>query len=225
MKSSLLRCLLLTLGLCAANLFAQGPVMTPPPWSGLSTVLPPAPNSLPAPVLEWEPLPPSPSGGGSSSVPLPAALFVAPLPPAPALPLPAPPPVVPFVSSPSDPAEFELTKPRFEIWRNGAEAPEIPTQIKGGLHSTLVTSGDPITVRLLFDPSLTGTPLSVTPDKGVAMTPAQGVLIGPSGECLFTVDLESGQEESQISFYSMKINTVLRLTAATPEFIGLLANP
>jgi len=199
--------------------------MTPPPVAGFSTAPPPPPNSLPAPVLEWEPLPPSPSGGGSSPVPLPVALFVAAPPPAPAQPLPAPPPVVPFVGSPPDPAEFELAKPRFEVWRSGAETPEIPTQIKDGWHSTLITSGNPITVRLLFDPSLTGTPLSVTPDKGVLMTPTQGVHIGPSGECLFAVDLESGQEESQISFYSMKINTVLRLTTASEEVIQLLATP
>lgn len=57
------------------------------------------------------------------------------------------------------------------------------------------------------------------------MTPTEGVHIGPSGECLFTVDLEGGQEESQISFYSMKINTVLRLTTATEEVIELMANP
>jgi hypothetical protein len=130
------------------------------------------------------------------------------------------------LGGPPNPAEFELAKPRFEIWRSGAEAPEIPMYVKDGWHSTLITSGNPITVRLLFDPSLTGTSLSVTPDKGILMTPTQDIFIGASGECLFAVDLEEGQKESQISFYSLQINTVLRLTAATSEGIEfLLANP
>lgn len=211
----------LLLFLWPADVFAQG---TPPPTAGFSPAPPPAPNSLPAPVLEWEPLPRSSSGGGSGSVPLPAALFVAPLPPAPAQPLPPPPVVVPFVGGAPNPA-FELAKPRFEIWRVDAETPETPTQIKDGLHSTLIASGNPITVRLLFDPSLTGTPLSVTPDKGIIVALTEGIQVGPTGECMFTVDLEEGQAESQISFYSMQINTVLRLTAATEEFIELMANP
>ena len=199
--------------------------MTPPPTSGSSTA-PPPPNSLPAPVLEWEPLPSfPPSGGDPGAVLLPAALFVAPAPPAPAALLPHRPAVVPFGGGPPNPAEFELAKPRFEIWRNGAETPEIPTFVKDGWHSTPIARAESILVRLLFDPSLTGTPLSVTPDTGVTMAPDQNIYIGPSGECLFTVEVDSSQEESQISFYSMQINTVLRLTTATPEVIEAIANP
>lgn len=156
---------------------------------------------------------------------LPAALFVAPVPPAPAAPLPPRPAVVPFGSGPPNPAEFELAKPRFEIWRNGAQTPEIPTFVKDGWHITPIAKNESILVRLLFDPSLTGTPLSVTPDRGVTMAPEQNIYIGPTGECLFTVEVDSSQEESQISFYSMQINTVLRLTTATPEVIEAIVNP
>jgi hypothetical protein len=129
------------------------------------------------------------------------------------------------VGSGPDPTQFELSKPRFEIWRSGADTPDVPTQIKDGWHSTLIASGESILVRLLFDPSLTGTPLSVTPDKGVIIEPTQGIHIGPSGECVFTVEIEGGQEQGQVSFYSMQITTGLRLTTAAPEMIELFANP
>ncbi|HWM24834.1 MAG TPA: hypothetical protein VNP98_08415 [Chthoniobacterales bacterium] len=227
LKLPLLRSLQLALFLClwAANAPAQESVMMPPPLPGFATAPPPDPDTLPPPPpLEWEPLAPLGPEQGPSTVPAPPALL-APLPPAPALPPPPAPVIALFVGTGPDPAQFELATPRFEVWRSGAEAPEIPTQVKDGLHHTLITSGEPIVVRLLFDPSLTGTALSVTPDKGVLIEPAQGIHIGPSGECLFTVDLEGNQEEGQISFYSMQITTVLRLTTATPETIELLANP
>lgn len=229
-RSSLSKCILPALFLClgAGNVSAQEQEMSPPPLPNLGGPAPPNPNSLPPPPpLEWTPISTGPSEGEPNSVFLPAALFV---PPSAAVVQEAPAAASNcgiFVAGQRDPGPFELATPQIEIWRNGAETPESPMQIKEGVQSAMITSGNPVWIRLLFDPSLTGTAVSVTPSEGVIIQPAQITFyIGASGECLLLVDLDAHyQEGGEITFYSQQITTGLRLAHATPETIEALASP
>lgn len=230
MLESSLRCFLFTLVFCLgwANASAQAPQMLPPPLSGFSTVPIPGPNSLgPPPPLEWAPLPSAPPGGQLASVSLPNSLFVQVSEPITVFAPEAPSNCALFVNGQSDPALFQLVTPRIEIWRSGAEAPELPIQIKEGLQYTLVTPGNPIVVRLLFDPYLTGTTAAITTTAGVIIQPAvSSVQIGRSGECLFTVDIIADlRGNAEIIFDAEQVTTGLRLTPAPAEVIEELSNP
>jgi hypothetical protein len=225
-----LKSILLTLVVCLgwANAPAQEPQMMPPPLSGFSTVPIPGPNSLgPPPPLEWSPLPSAPPGGQSGTISLPDSLFVSASESTTVFAPETPSNCAIFVNGQSDPALFQLVTPRIEIWRSGAEAPELPIQIKEGLQYTLIAPGNPIWVRLLFDPSLTGTTVAVTASDGVVMQPAASTIqIGPSGECLFTVDIIADlRGNAEIIFDAQQVTTGLRLTPAPAEVIGELGNP
>jgi hypothetical protein len=194
--------------------------MTPPPLPGVYRPPPPDPASLPPPPpLDWDPLPaPAP---GTETVGPPEPLLV----PAPeteteieALPAPI---TASFLSQP-DPEPFVLATPWVEIWRDGAEQPELPVQTEKGSERILIASGNPVLIRLLFDPSLTGTPLAVKPTEGVTLQPqVEALNIGAGGECVFLVGLEE-QTQAEIFFYSQGVTTELRFQSAPA---GLELNP
>jgi hypothetical protein len=216
--------LALFLCLCVANVPAQDPEMRAPPQPDFPSEPPPDPDSLPPPPpLEWEPLTASAAEEESSAAPLPEALFVQSEPVTTLAPPPEPVTAL-FAGRESDPVEFEIATPRIEIWRSGAESPESPMEIRGELQTALIASGNPIWIRLLFDPSLTGASVTVTVGEGVIIQPAESVVqIGPTGECLFLVDLDAKQTEgTEISFDSSQITTGLRLTAVPVEIVNEL---
>lgn len=224
-KSVLLTFALLILRLGAANLLAQDLQMVPPPLPSSPLIPPPAPNAVPAPPqFEWEPIGPLPQL--DPPIDLPQVSIIPPGVADPAMPLSAPPPVAPFIGGAPNPIDQWRATPRFEIWRSGAETPEIPVPAKEGWQRTLITNGVPVVVRLLFDPSMTGNPVTITISEGVLIQPAQEVVnIGAGGECLFTVDLDSRQEEGgEITFYTKQVTTGLLLAVASPEMIELMAN-
>jgi hypothetical protein len=198
--------LLFSLFLClgAANLRAQQPDMKAPPLPPFSTALPPDPDSLPRPSpLEWEAL-------GTSTPPQPEAADSVPMPP---------PVVALFVSGLPDPQPFVMATPWVEIWRPGAQEPEFITQTKNGPERVLIPIATPVLVRLLFDPSLTGTPITVKTSKEVILQPAvEAIDIGPGGECLFQVQLDE-QSQGEVTFDSQGVVTLLPLQSAPVEII------
>ncbi len=205
--------------LCAAPIPAQQPDMQAPPLPPFSTALPPDPDTLPRPSpLEW--------GSLSASTPLQpvtasaGALQVTPPEPdsADSVPI-SPPPVALFVSGLPDPQPFVMATPWVEIWRPGALEPEFITQTKNGPERVLIPIATPVLVRLLFDPSLTGTPITLKASDRVILQPAvEAIDIGPGGECLFQVRLDE-QTQGEVTFYSQGVVTELPLQSAPVEII------
>ena len=132
-----------------------------------------------------------------------------------------PPAVAIFVSGMPDPEPFILATPWVEIWRPGAEEPEYITQTDKGPERVLIAIGTPVLVRLLFDPSLTGTPMTVTASKNVSLQPSvEAINIGPGGECVFQVQLDE-QSQGEVTFYSQGVVTLLPLQSVPLSMMGL----
>jgi hypothetical protein len=124
-----------------------------------------------------------------------------------------------FVSGLPDPEPFILATPWVEIWRTGAQEPEFITQTEKGPARVLIPIATPVLVRLLFDPSLTGTPVTVKTSKQVILQPAvEAIDIGPGGECLFQVQLDE-QSQGEVTFYSQGVVTVLPLQSVPLSMI------
>jgi hypothetical protein len=193
--------------------------MKAPPLPAFSTALPPDPDSLPPPSpLEWESL--RTSAPPQAVTALGEALPVPPPEPEAADSIPMPPPVVAlFVSGLPNLQPFVMATPWVEIWRAGAEEPEYITQTKNGPERVLIPIDSPVLIRLLFDPSLTGTPITVKTSERVILQPAvEAINIGPGGECLFQVQLDE-QTQGEVTFYSQGVVTVVPLQSAPIEII------
>ncbi len=220
-RSALFRSTLLILCLGAAHLPAQQPDMQAPPLPAFTTALPPDPDSLPPPTpLQWESL-------RTSTQPQPITASAGALPVPPPAPEPAdsaplePPPVALFVSGLPDPQPFILATPWVEIWRPGAQEPEFITQTDKGPARVLIPIGTPTLVRLLFDPSLTGTSITVKASDLVNLQPAvEAINIGPGGECLFQVQIDE-QAQGAVAFYLEGVETLLPLQSVPPSMIGV----
>jgi hypothetical protein len=132
-----------------------------------------------------------------------------------------PPPVALFVSGLPDPEPFILATPWVEIWRPGAQEPEFITQTDKGPARVLIPIRTPVLVRLLFDPSLTGTPMTLKKSDLVILQPAvEAINIGPGGECVFQVQLDE-QSQGEVLFYSQGVETLLPLQSVPPSMIEL----
>jgi hypothetical protein len=84
------------------------------------------------------------------------------------------------------------------------------------MDQALVTGGEPVTIRLQFNPRAAGERITVIGARGLLLDPPEQVLtVSASGECIVAVQLVQGAPRGHLLVYCKMIKTVVPLTRAT----------
>ena len=117
---------------------------------------------------------------------------------------------------PPDPIQIQRMTPVVEVWRAGANAPQIPARRGKHMATAYVADNQPVMVRLQFDPLVRGKTVVVRPGQGVVLDPPAEVLqIQPTGECVVTVRLEENAPRGHLSFHCEGLMTTLPLARSS----------
>ena len=126
-----------------------------------------------------------------------------------------PPPIPPLAQTTAPPTALELQRitPVIEVWRAGAQSPQLPVRRGQHMAPAFIADNQPVMVRLQFDPLAQGKTVWVRRGRGAILDPPTEVLqIRPTGECVVTVRLEENAPRGHLTFHCEGLMTTLPLS-------------
>jgi hypothetical protein len=192
------------------------PSVTPPP---LPTPTPIVPTPTPLPSAS-----PSPSASVTHSPPpLPSPPPPPPIPPRPypeqPIPMPSAQPPAPPALPPSS-IQIQRMTPVVEVWRAGANEPQVPARRGRYLAAAYVGVNELVNVRLQFDPFAAGKAVFVRAGQGVTLESGSDVLrVDLTGKCMVSVRLGEGWPQGGVSFYSEGLTTIQPLVRTSASSV------
>jgi hypothetical protein len=146
--------------------------------------------------------------------------FMMPPPPRPEMPVPAPPAPPPLAVRSNGNVAANLV-PRVEVWHNTSTGPQTPNLHGRHFQTVYLIETQKATVRLKFPSGAAGTVVVIKAGPGVTLDPPQAQLqIGPGGQCVISLALDSTFAQSNIEIYYLGSRTRLPLSRASAATVA-----